>query len=86
MRYSVQIEKSSLKALKKLPKGIVGILSGHINSLQNNPRPSGCKKLKGVDLYRIRAGNYRVVYQIHDKILVVLIVAIGNRKEIYRNL
>lgn len=58
---------------------------GRIDALQVDPRPSGCKKLRGAyDLYRIRIGDYRVVYQIRDKELLVLIVRIGHRNEVYR--
>ncbi len=52
-------------------------------NLVNNPRPSGCKKLKGKQGYRIRIGNYRVIYEIHDKILTIDIIAIGDRKDVY---
>ena len=57
-----------------------------IETLEVNPRPSGCKKLKGEDdIYRIRSGNYRIAYSIHDNILMVLIVKVGHRNQIYRN-
>ena len=87
MSYSIQIKKSALKELYKLPKDISRQVAKDINKLATNPRPPGCKKLKGADnLYRIRSGNYRIVYQIFDKVLLVLVVLIGDRKDIYRNL
>jgi mRNA interferase RelE/StbE len=87
MSYTVQLKKSALKDLYKLPKEASRKIAQDINALGQNPRPQGCKKLKGVDdLYRIRTGNYRIVYQIYDKVLVVLVVFIGDRKEVYRNL
>lgn len=56
-----------------------------IDALQSDPRPTGCKKLQGErDVYRIRIGDYRVVYQIRDKELLILIVRVGHRGEIYR--
>jgi mRNA interferase RelE/StbE len=54
-----------------------------INQLAKNPRPQGCKKLKGRNGYRIRQGNYRIIYEIKDSILTVFILAAGHRKEIY---
>lgn len=87
MSYAVQLKKSALKDLYKLPKDASRKIAQDINALGQNPRPQGSKKLKGVDnLYRIRAGNYRIVYQIHDKVLIVLVIFIGDRKEVYRNL
>ena len=87
MSYSIQIKKSALKELYKLPKDISRQVAKDINELATNPRPPGCKKLKGADnLYRIRSGNYRIVYQVFDKVLLVLVVLIGDRKDIYRNL
>ena len=56
-----------------------------IEALQVDPRPDGCKKLQGTsDLYRIRVGDYRIVYQIHDKELLILIIRVGHRSEVYR--
>jgi mRNA interferase RelE/StbE len=56
-----------------------------LHVLEENPRPSGCVKLQGEDeLYRVRVGDYRIVYQIRDASLVVLVVQIGHRREIYR--
>lgn len=54
-----------------------------IVGLANDPRPPGCKKLKGRSGYRIREGNYRVIYEINDKILTVTVVEAGDRKDIY---
>ena len=54
-----------------------------IADLANDPRPPGCKKLKGRPGYRIREGNYRVIYEINDKILTVTVVEAGDRKEVY---
>ncbi|HLH30947.1 MAG TPA: type II toxin-antitoxin system RelE/ParE family toxin [Terriglobia bacterium] len=60
-------------------------LIARMESLANNPRPDGCVKLKGEeDSYRIRVGDYHIVYQIRDKELVVLVVRVGHRREVYR--
>jgi mRNA interferase RelE/StbE len=87
MPYTIQFRNSALKELRKLPKVFSEQIARDINDLAKNPRPHGHKKLKGNEnLYRIRSGNYRVVYHIQDKILIVLVVRIGNRKEVYRDL
>lgn len=62
-------------------------LGRRIDSLAENPRPQGVKKLSGEDdMYRIRVGDYRIIYQIREKSLVVLIVRIGHRSDVYRGL
>jgi mRNA interferase RelE/StbE len=81
--YEIRITKTAQKQLDKLPGSVAGILFDTILSLADNPRPFGCKKLKGRDGYRIRKGNYRVLYDIYDKVLVIEVIAIGNRKDIY---
>jgi mRNA interferase RelE/StbE len=55
-----------------------------IISLADNPKPQGCKKLKGRDGFRVRVGNYRIIYDVNDKILIVDVMDIGHRKDIYR--
>ena len=56
-----------------------------IDQLAENPRPQGCKKLKGDDnLWRVRAGDYRIVFSIHDDLLLVLVIRIAHRREVYR--
>jgi mRNA interferase RelE/StbE len=69
--------------LDKLPDSVVEILSVVILSLVDDPRPIGCKKLKGRDGWRIRQGNYRIIYDILEEILVVDIIAVGHRKDVY---
>lgn len=55
-----------------------------IYELEKDPRPSGCKKLKGAQFsYRVRVGDYRVLYEIHDDVLIVLVVVVGDRKDVY---
>ncbi|NCC96115.1 MAG: type II toxin-antitoxin system RelE/ParE family toxin [Synergistales bacterium] len=85
--YRVDIKNSALKALKKLDKSTRKRLSEAIFSLSAEPRPHGVRKLTGSDfLYRIRVGEYRIIYQVQDDILVVLVVRLGARSDIYRNL
>ncbi len=83
--YKIIIKKEALKELKQLPKTIVVIISQSIEQLSETPRPSGCKKLKGTaeNLWRIRVGNYRIIYLIDDVIRIVNVRNIGHRKDIY---
>ena len=81
--YKLFIEKAVYKQLKNIPERDYQKIMASIAALANNPRPSGCKKLKGRPGYRIREGNYRVIYEINDKILTVTVIEAGNRKEIY---
>jgi mRNA interferase RelE/StbE len=83
MPYQVQIGKSAQKQLDKLPDEVAEQLLDAIENLAVNPRPSGCKKLKGRDGYRIRKGDYRIIYDVFDNVLVIDIIAVGHRKEIY---
>jgi len=83
MAYEIRFEKSAIKQLAKLPTDASQKIMEAIEGLADNPRLSGCKKLKGRDAYRIRIGDYRVIYEIYDNQLLVIIIAIGNRKDIY---
>ena len=85
MRYAVRYESAPLKSLGKLPPNIRERIREKVRSLENDPRPPGVKKLKGMtDYYRIRVGDYRVIYTIEDKILLVIVVQVGHRGEVYR--
>lgn len=81
--YKISITKTAQKQLDKLPDSVAGILIEVIYDLAPNPRPYGCKKLKGREAYRIRKGNFRIIYEIRDRILTVEVIAIGDRKDIY---
>jgi mRNA interferase RelE/StbE len=82
--FEVLIERWAQRALAKIVQPYQDRIISAIRSLGNDPRPSGTKKLSGRDAWRIRVGSYRVVYEIHDTKLVVLIVDVGDRKDIYR--
>ena len=81
--YTIRITKFAQKQLDKLPDNIADRLIDGIYALSENPRPSGCKKLKGRVGYRIRVGDYRIIYEIFDSELLVAVMAIGDRKDIY---
>ena len=82
--YSVFIKPSAAKELERLPEKIRRQLAKRIQALTENPRPVGVEKLTGDDLYRIRQGDHRVVYSIADPVLTVLVMRIGNRRDVYR--
>lgn len=82
--YEVEFSKNSKKELAKIPKVYYDNIRNHILDLANDPRPHGCKKLKGTDNeYRIRVGVYRVIYTIEDKILKVEVIRVATRGEAY---
>jgi mRNA interferase RelE/StbE len=83
MPYQILLTKTATKQLDKLEDDIAEKLLQIIQNLENNPRPNGCKKLKGREGYRVRQGNYRIIYDIFDDLLVVEVVAVGHRKDIY---
>lgn len=83
-KYQVKIKKSAEKELAALPVHIILQIKGHIFSLADNPFPRGFKKLKGFKtLYRIRSGDYRIIYTIYQNILIIEVLKIGNRKDVY---
>lgn len=81
--YEVQIERTAQKQLQKIPAPHFNRIIKAMYALGEDPRPHGFKKLSGRDGYRIRIGNYRVIYLIEDKILKVLVIEIGHRKDVY---
>jgi mRNA interferase RelE/StbE len=83
--YTIQFKPLALRQLEKLPRDAQRRLSAKIEPLRDDPFPSGCKKMAGLaDTWRIRAGDYRVVYQVHRGVLSVLVLTVGHRKEVYR--
>jgi len=82
--YTIELSKKAQKQLDKLSDSIANPILNAIGELASNPRPLGYKKLKGRDGYRIRVGDYRIIYDIYDNQLIVLIVVLGHRKEIYK--
>ena len=84
MRYQVILPKSVQKELDRLPDDVVERIMTRLAALETNPRPADVKKLKGRDAWRIRVGDYRVIYEIHDRELQIMVVTVGHRREIYR--
>lgn len=82
--YELSFKRSVARDLRAFPKQDVKRILQCIQSLASEPRPYGCEKLSGQERYRIRQGDYRIVYAIEDDLLVILIVKIGHRGELYR--
>ncbi len=83
-KYKVEIKRSAVKEIERLPRKEIRIVLDKIKALADDPRPSDCKKLSGQEKYRVRCGNYRILYLIEDAILIVYIVKVGHRKDVYR--
>jgi len=84
MKYSVEIKKSVFKVLKSLSKENQIYIAAAIKKLSLDPRPRNCLKLSGSSYYRIRCGNYRIIYDIQDDRLVIIVLKIGHRKNIFK--
>ncbi|MEZ0611563.1 type II toxin-antitoxin system RelE/ParE family toxin [Fibrella sp. WM1] len=81
--YTIVLTRTAQKQLDKLPTVTADLLLAAIELLASDPRPDGCKKLKGRLGYRIRKGDYRILYDIQDSVLIVNVIAIGHRRDIY---
>ena len=82
--YELIFRKSIAKDLRVFPKRDIKRIMQRIRSLANDPRPPGCERLSGRERYRIRQGDYRIIYAIEDNRLTVLIVKVGHRSDVYR--
>lgn len=82
--YSIFFKASALKDLNLIPKAALKRIMERIGALAQNPRPLGSEKLSGQERYRIRQGNYRIVYSIEDLKLTVWVVKVAHRREVYR--
>jgi mRNA interferase RelE/StbE len=87
VRYAVDFAPAAARQFRRLPRSVQQRLGARVDTLASNPRPPGVQKLAGRDsLYRIRVGDYRVIYEISDAVLVVLILKVAHRRESYRRL
>jgi len=83
-KYKIYIKPTAAKELEKIPERDVYRIIKKIQNLSSNPRPHGCEKLSSEEKYRVRQGNYRILYSIEDDKLIVLVIKIGHRKDVYR--
>jgi mRNA interferase RelE/StbE len=85
MPWQIEFSAKAARQFGKLSRGTQERLLPHIDALAVDQRPPGCKKLKGHgDFWRIRVGDYRIIYQIYDRALIVLIVTVGDQKDVYQ--
>ncbi len=82
--YRLEIERAARRALAQLPQRAYDRVAAAIDALSHTPRPSGCVKLTGTDLWRIRCGDYWVMYAIDDGVRIVTVVDVGHRRDVYR--
>ena len=83
-RYKVVFRRSVAKDLQGIPNRGVRRILATIASLSEEPRAAGAEKLSGQERYRVRQGDYRIIYEIHDDAVVVIVVKVGHRREVYR--
>ena len=84
MKFQVILPKSVQKELDRLPDEIANRILVRLSALETNPRPADVKKLKGRDAWRIRVSDYRVIYEIHDRVSQIIVITVGHRREVYR--
>ena len=85
--YQIELTPAAARQLRKLDQQSRRRVQAAVELLADNPRPAGAKRLVGGDgEWRVRTGSYRIVYEIHDQVLLVLVVAVGHRRDIYRRL
>lgn len=87
MAYTVHVRAAAAKEIRALPRPIQRRVGLAIDRLETTPRPAGAKPLAGFDnLYRLRIGEYRLVYEIHDRQILIVVVRVRHRREVYRGL
>jgi mRNA interferase RelE/StbE len=87
MAYRIEYTPAFERSFRRLPRDVQVRVSRKISALASEPRPPGSRKLHGTaDLWRIRVGPYRVLYQIQDAVLLVVLIEVAHRREVYRNL
>ena len=82
--YRLLIKPSAVKELESLPHKDRRRVIHRVQALAEEPRPAGAEKLKGIELYRVRQGDYRVLYEVADAAETVTVIKIGNRRDVYR--
>lgn len=81
--YKILIKASAVKEIKKFPKKDLQRIVDKIQTLSLDPRSTGCEKLSGDDKFRIRQGNYRIIYLIEDDRLIIIVIKVGHRRDVY---
>lgn len=87
MAHRIEVSPAAARQLKKIDRRVLPRIVEKIDSLASEPRPHGCEKLSGYDsLYRVRVGEYRIVYGVEDRLVLVAVLKVGNRSEIYQRI
>lgn len=84
VKYKIEFKKSAVKELNELESKVIKRIISKIKALSSNPRPEGCIKLTAEERYRIRIGNYRILYEIIDELLIIYVVKVAHRKDAYK--
>jgi len=84
--YEIFLYSAAIQDYKKIPDNELENINKTIDQLEKNPRPRGYKKLQGRNAYRVRAGNYRIIYEIKDKELIILVIRIRHRSDVYKHM
>ena len=82
--YRIEVRPAALRGLRKVHPGQRKRIEGAITLLASDPLPPGARKLRGREGFRVRVGDYRIIYTVQDDVLLVVVVALGHRKDIYR--
>ncbi len=83
-RYRIEVRPAAARALRKLDRGVQARIQGAIALLAGDPRPPSSRPLRGRPGYRVRVGDYRIIYTVADDVLLVVVVTIGRRRDVYR--
>jgi len=83
-KYKIFIKPSAIKEIENIPKKDRLRIIKRVQALADDPRPTGCEKLSGQERYRVRQGTYRIVYSISDFELIIIVIKVGHRRDIYR--
>lgn len=84
VKYKIEFKKSAVKELNEFDSKVIKRIISKIKTLASNPRPEGCIKLTSEERYRIRIGNYRILYEIIDDLLIIYLVKVAHRKDAYK--
>ncbi|MCL2804106.1 MAG: type II toxin-antitoxin system RelE/ParE family toxin [Micrococcales bacterium] len=84
MAYRIEVRPAAMRALRKIDPGQQARIQAAISLLAIDPRPPGAIRLQGRDGLRVRVGDYRIIYAVHDNVLLVVVVTLGHRKDVYR--
>jgi mRNA interferase RelE/StbE len=84
-KYKIVFRKSVARDMRRIPNRDLRRILAAIDLLSEEPRPSGVERLSGQEKYRVRQGNYRIIYEIKDKEVIVIVVKVGHRKDVYRH-